>query len=558
MHKTVKSAVLGVLIWLPVGLAVAASEPSPAVSAGTFTQPPSIETQPGPLMPLLQAATAPAQLPDSLDWEGLQAHYARNGYRPIWLRAHDGVMLPGASAWYWMQTLNSASGEGLDPARYHIDEIRALWARDDAISREHLELLLTDAFLKYAVEVRVGRLGPGQADPEWHIEPSGIDPGALLLSWDQTGRLGQLLEQLPPPHPGYHGLRGQLASYRAIEKAGGWPHIAPGPKLEPGMRDQEVALLRDYLAVTGDLPHSIALAGMFEFDAELEQAVRRFQQRHGLDVDGIVGRDTRAAMAVPVAERIRQIELAMERWRWLPRDLGERYLLVNMAGFEMELVEQGQPTLQMRVIVGRPYRSTPAFASRLNHLVVNPYWNVPNKLAGLDILPEQRKDDGYLARKQIRVFSDWSAEAVELDASRIDWAEVPVKPFPYKLRQDPGPQNSLGRIKFMFPNDFAIYLHDTPARGLFDKPSRAYSSGCIRLEKPVELAAHLLQSGEQGPEAFLPVIQERIDGGDTQTIRLAEPVPIYLAYWTSWVARDGTLHFRDDIYGRDARLARAW
>jgi len=276
--------------------------------------------------------------------------------------------------------------------------------------------------------------------------------------------------------------------------------------------------------------------------------------RHGLDVDGVVGSATLDALNVPVEKRVRQLIVNMERWRWLPQDLGKRYILVNIADFELDVVENSQPLMTMRVIVGRDYRRTPVFSDNMTYLVLSPYWHVPTAIAVQDILPKIQQEPGYLAKQNIRVFRGWGAETREIDPRTVNWSHVTAANFSYRLRQEPGPMNALGRVKFMFPNKFNVYLHDTPAQELFAKPERTFSSGCIRIEKPIELAEYLLQSDAKWTrEKILAVADKRIE----QTVRLPEPMPIHLLYWTAWADEDRTVQFRADVYARDGKLYEA-
>jgi murein L,D-transpeptidase YcbB/YkuD len=290
------------------------------------------------------------------------------------------------------------------------------------------------------------------------------------------------------------------------------------------------------------------------FDAALEQGLRGFQERHGLDADGTVGASTLAALNVPVEDRIRQIELNMERWRWLPQTLGERYIMVNIPNFHLDVVEHGQALLGMRVVVGRPTRRTPSFSAEMTHLVLNPHWYVPPTIAIQDKLPLLRRDPGYLSRQNFKLFRHGEGGATRIDPRAVDWSSVSARNFPYQLRQDPGPRNALGRVKFMLPNPHHVYLHDTPARELFAKNERAFSSGCIRLENPMELADYLLQDDSQWAQ------RRRVAGGKRgaeQVVLLPTSVPVHLMYWTAWTSASGVVHFRKDIYERDQALDKA-
>ncbi|KKL28294.1 hypothetical protein LCGC14_2376570, partial [marine sediment metagenome] len=289
-------------------------------------------------------------------------------------------------------------------------------------------------------------------------------------------------------------------------------------------------------------------------DEQLEEVVRSFQKKHGLKKDGIVGPKTRAALNVPAKVRARQIELNMERWRWIPRNLGQRYILVNIADFKLSLIENGETVMDMRVVVGRTYRRTPVFSSKMKYLVLNPFWNVPMSIAVKDILPKLRENHNYLSLQNMTLYANWQNGAPPIDPGSIDWSKVNRRSFRYKLVQKPGPQNALGRLKFMFPNKFSVYLHDTPSKELFQKNIRSFSSGCIRAEKPVELAVYLLKDGSNWTREK---IMAAINHGKNRSIGIPRPLNVHLLYWTAWVDKAGEIHFRDDIYDRDRPLDKA-
>jgi murein L,D-transpeptidase YcbB/YkuD len=251
-----------------------------------------------------------------------------------------------------------------------------------------------------------------------------------------------------------------------------------------------------------------------------------------------------------VEERIRQIELNLERRRWMPRDLGSPHLLVNIPGFELQVVEAGRTARTMRVIVGRKSRPTPVLSSELTYLEVNPYWNVPARIARVDLLPKIQENPSFLVRENFRVFSGWGEGARELDPNGIDWSSIRPGHFPFRLRQEPSAQNALGRVKFMFPNDQSVYLHDTPSKNLFRRSIRTLSSGCVRLEEPLELAAFLLERQDWAPER----VSRLAASGRRRVVLLERPVPVHFVYLTSWVDEGGGLHFREDVYGHDRRL----
>lgn len=337
-----------------------------------------------------------------------------------------------------------------------------------------------------------------------------------------------------------------LARYRAITATGGWPLVSPGAKLKLGDQGERVAFLRHRLARSSDLePASV---GGDLFDSLLDVAVRRFQLRHGLQMDGVVGANTMAALNIPAAARTRQLELNRERWQLLLGDLGKRDIVVNIPAYALAVLEEGRSVLDMRVIVGKPDRRTPVFSGEIRTLVLNPYWTVPHLIAVKDILPHVRKEPGYLRRLGIRVLQGWDAGAQEIDSMGIDWRHVPVGHFPYRLRQDPGPHNALGQVKFVFLNPYGVFMHDTPSRNLFNLDRRSLSSGCIRIEKPLELATYLLHGTKLGSIESLKVA---LASAHAKAVELPAPVPIHLIYLTAWGDETGTVNFRPDIYDQD-------
>ena len=298
----------------------------------------------------------------------------------------------------------------------------------------------------------------------------------------------------------------------------------------------------------GDLA---ATAGQGDvFDGILKEGVQRFQTRHGLTADGTVGARTLSELNVPISERILQLTASLERCQPLPQLLEPRHILVNIADFTLKLYEDGKPVLSMPVIVGKTYRQTPVFNGRISSLVLNPTWEVPHSIATKDLLPKIKKNPGYLGQMHFRVFQGWKG-AAEIDPATINWANLSTTHFPYRLRQDPGPTNSLGRVKFLFPNPYDVYLHDTPARELFQKDARTFSSGCIRIAKPLDLAVYLLQGTKLNA---MDTLTGAIAREKTQQIVIPAPIAVHIVYMTAWVDREGIIQFRPDIYNRDSAL----
>ncbi len=326
--------------------------------------------------------------------------------------------------------------------------------------------------------------------------------------------------------------------------------VPAGEPIKPGMSDPRLPGLRARLAQSGLA--TTPEGDPSRYDAALEKAVRIFQGRHGLPLDGALGKKTIEALNVPVERRIEQMAMNLERRRWLPDDLGERYVFVNMADFALKVVDGPHTIHATRVVVGTPFHRTPVFSDAIKYIELNPFWNVTPSIAAKELLPKIRKDPGYLARNGYRLFSGWGAEASELDPFSVDWSGVSASRFVYKIRQDPGPKNSLGQLKSVFPNTQSIYLHDTPSRQLFQQTMRAFSHGCIRVENPLDLAVVLLGGADGWTKEKLT---QAISSGERKIIALSKPIPVHLVYLTAWVNKDGSVHFRDDIYGRDNRLA---
>jgi len=344
----------------------------------------------------------------------------------------------------------------------------------------------------------------------------------------------------------FQDLQQALSQYRIIASEGGWDQVPAGPALKPGDTDPRLLQLRQRLETTGELPRGLPF--LREYGTTLFNAVVLYQQRNGLEPDGIVGPETLAALNTSVERRIRQITVNMERWRSMPADLGERYVLVNMAAFELEVIDRGETVLDMRVVVGRNYRQTPIFSDRIGYIEFNPYWNVPASIANRDLVPKFIEDPTYPRENGFHGMRGGE----RFDISSIDWSAYRGSRLPFELRQDPGPRNALGEMKFMFPNAYNVYLHDTPSKELFGKTVRRFSSGCIRVERPHDLAAYLLAAT---PDWSSARIRQALDSRKTVRANLAMPVPVHLLYMTAWIDRDGIVQFRRDIYGRDQELA---
>ncbi|MFZ0614403.1 MAG: L,D-transpeptidase family protein, partial [Desulfobacterales bacterium] len=484
----------------------------------------------------------------------LPLFYARRGFQPAWVSD-----TATSNADVLIDAIYSARRDGLRVEDYHLTTIeqllyahkhdRVLGISPDPALVVDLDLLLTDAFLLLGSHLLSGRVNPETIHSEWVAYNPKVNLAAVLETSLASGQIEPALDRLRPPHAGYTRLKAALQHYRDIELLGGWP-VLPASLLQHKGAGEPIALLRLRLAGSGDLDAQVDQPAD-RYDDLLEAAVRRFQERHGVIPTGRIDERTLAELNVPASARARQIELNLERWRWISHELGDRYLLVNAADYKLTVVENGQPRWDMRVVVGRDYRSTPVFSADMQYLEINPYWNVPQKLAVEDILPKVKRDPSYLLRKKITVFESWRADARQIDPLTVDWSLVTRSNFRYKLRKEPGPSNDLGRIKFIMPNRFAVFLHDTPNRNLFAKHYRSYSSGCIRIEKPLELAEYLLRDD---PGWSYQGIRAAIDSEQNKIVRLKKPIPVHLLYWTAWVDPEGRVNFRQDIYKRDPQL----
>ncbi len=496
----------------------------------------------------LAAATAMESGGEAVELTALRQFYAEREFHPIWI-GPDGVTAGAHTAY---ATLSKADSDGLEPLDYAVPVIGERLSASDVATQAELEVTLSRAVVGYAGDLKAGRLVPNEVDSEFQIHPERPDAGLILAGAALAGDVTTYLAGFAPQTPNYARLKQTLADYRAIAARGGWRQVAEGESLKPGMVDIRIPAIRGRLAEAGDLAADQA-NGSDVFDPVLEAAVKRFQWRHGLDQDGVIGNKSVAAMNVPVEARIEQILLNMERRRWMPDDMGERYVFVNMADFELKVVNGPKTIHDTRVVVGTPYHRTPVFSGTMTYVVLNPYWNITPTIAKNEILPKLRQDASYLQKNQITVLSDWTDGAVPVDPSTIDWSQVSARSFPYKLRQDPGEHNALGRIKFMFPNPYNIYLHDTPSRDLFQRTVRSFSHGCIRVQNPVELGAVLLAADGWTKER----LDAAIATGEQKVVTLSRPIPVHLTYLTAWANKDGSVHFRDDIYGRDKTLAAA-
>ncbi|TWB18635.1 murein L,D-transpeptidase YcbB/YkuD [Nitrospirillum amazonense] len=522
--------------------------------------------------------------PDDSDQTVLARFYRGRGLKPLWVEHGEA----NAAARAVLTVLGHADEDGLNPNDYAPASLPAQQGHlDSPEAQAAFETNLTLGLVHYASDVSVGRIIPTLADPELVIDRPPFDRAQFLGNVASATDLGALLTGLAPHRPEYAALKAALAHYRQMKAAGGWPTIPPAPKapppppadpanpaapapkpektsdaLKPGMIDPRVPALRARLVATGEakpLPNPLPKGTNPElYDDALATAVKEFQRRQGQEPDGAIGKRTLVELNATVDQRINQIIVNMERWRWEREPADQPYLVVNLADYTLSLMRGMDVQMTMRVVVGAPFTRTPVFIGNMSYMELNPYWYVPTKIAKEEILPKQKKDHSYVVKNHYTLLSDWTSNAVPVDPSSINWATVTERNFHWRVRQDAGNDNSLGRIKFMFPNKFDIYLHDTPSKRLFERAVRSFSHGCIRVQDPPNLALAILALTDTPgwPEEKL---RAEI-GGDSlkhQTIRLKNRLPVHITYITTVTDPDGGIDFRTDVYGRDARVLAA-
>jgi len=492
----------------------------------------------------------------------LVSFYAWRDWRPVWVSENG----PSEAAAALVNAIGESENHGLIPDDYNHACLSG-WL--DALEKDRpwgftawdldaFEAALTDAFVRYARHLARGKADPERIYGGWRAEKQGRgDIYGLLEGIANPDDVRETLAALAPACPGYAASMAEARRLRGIIDSGGWPEIPRGQNLHKGDRSSRVCLLAGRLAMDGDLPADGSDIGEGEpgchFDRKLEEALLRFQKRHGLTPDGVAGPSTLRELNRPAHDRFRTVLVNMERRRWLPRDFGRRHIVVNAASFGLEAYEDGRRVLEMAVIVGEQDAKTPQFSRNVSYLEINPYWNVPRGVLERVILPRVRKNPDYLGANRYKLITAGEADSGGKDTEAIDWSGIDADNFPGRLRQKPGPWNSLGRIKFMFPNPYHIYLHDTPDRHLFSRPVRTFSSGCIRVEKPIDLALFALKND---PAWDRQRIEKAIESGDTTVVYVREPVGVHMVYRTFWIGPDGDANYRRDVYELDELLWR--
>ncbi len=485
---------------------------------------------------------------DLLDNEAKKVYHSFN-YHLIWV--DRGII--NKQGRDLLEILANASKDGLNKAEYRYVDIQMADTLLKTLLVKNIvypllvvrtDLMLTRAFLDYSQDLYSGRVNPGLLAVEWEITTRQKDYSALLIDAIRNNNVKQSITALRPKNSQYYQLSKELQGLETIAANGGWPQIPFFEKLRPGDTSSIVPLIRQYLFITGYQSYKNVNDSSCVYDKDLEQAVRKFQQRNGFTVDGVLGKDTRTAMLIPIEGRISQVQINMDRLRWLPDTLGSKYITVNIPEFKLRFYEGNKIVNDMKVIVGKIETSTPLLIDSIKYIVFSPEWNVPRSIAIKEMLPKLKADPGYFPKNHFKIFKG----KYEVQPDSIDWREYDEDNFPFTLLQQSGKNNALGRVKFIFPNTQSIYLHGTPSGYLFDRDSRDMSHGCIRIEKPGELAVWLLKNNK---EINQDSIQSYMNKETPKLVNLRDRIPVYLFYQTAWVDENEFLNFRKDIYGYD-------
>ncbi|MBF9255557.1 L,D-transpeptidase family protein [Pontibacter sp. 172403-2] len=501
--------------------------------------------------------------------------YGDRDYKLAWFR--DNELVPETQN--FLEAVEHASKEGLDPKQYKIIDfdklIQAYKEKDPQDSsrlalQQQIDVGLTASYFNFASDFYRGRVNPEDAaSVSWDVKKNKIKLNKALQTILKERESTYPYYEFEALHAGYMRLRDKLQEFRQLEAKGGWPKIDLGnlKSLQKGDTAAAVLALRKRLNPAQQLdPNNKSLR---VYDDKLVQQVKHFQMLNGLEQDGIVGGNTLKTLNVPLADRIRQITINMERWRWIPKrmvpkDLDQKYIWVNIPEYKLYIYEdpnndpeaerEYKEVMEMRVVVGKVLHETPIFSDKMEYVVMAPYWNLPNSIVVNEVKPHMLSNPGWLARQNMEIVTK-EKDPKPVSPSSIDWANVTEKNFKYMVRQKPGPKNALGSIKFLFPNQYAVYLHDTPADALFSQTQRDFSHGCVRLEKPVELAKYILQDMPEWDEGR---IRETMNGNEETWVTLPKKVQVYIVYFTAWVDENGDTHFRPDLYGQDKELEKAY
>ncbi|MBD8067284.1 L,D-transpeptidase family protein [Devosia sp. PTR5] len=476
------------------------------------------------------------------DAQKLYFLYGQRHFEPIWLsKDTSGTITFSPAAEKIIALFRDAASEGLRPDDYLTPAIDLSKARGgDANAMAALETAFSDATLRYANHLYNGRIVPQSVDVNLDIQPKPLDEVALLEKLAKSKDPAAILGELEPTHPEFLALKAALAGFDGTGADRPAP-IGTGPVLHPGNIDPRVPALRARF----ELPASASSV----YDDALVQVVQAFQDGQGLEVDGVIGPATIAALNGGPATRREDIIANMERWRWMPRDLGKFAVMVNIPEYRLWILRDGKPEYTTRVVVGKASNQTPVFSDNIRHIVVNPYWNVPSSIIRNEVAPAVLRNPGYIDNQNMDLL--YNGEAIS--PWSVNWNMVSPSDFPFRVRQRPGPGNALGQIKFLFPNKHDVYLHDTPSKSYFQRSTRALSHGCVRVQNPMEFADALMANEPNISRASL----EAMFGSTERWVNPEHQIPVHLTYFTLRVDADGTIHSYGDVYGHNAKLIAA-
>ena len=491
---------------------------------------------------------------DYRNW--LQKFYQPTGFAPAWVQGAQ----PVPQARSLIEVFRGAGKKGLDPEDYEAsrweERVRALQGSSNGPAVARFDVALTLCTMRYVSDLRIGRTNPQHFEFGLSVEQKKYDLARFVREQIMTtSQLQAVLDEVEPPFAGYRRTEQALARYIQLAHTDDGEELPNITKpVDPGQSYAGVPRLIRFLRLVGDLPPDATFPGDTQtYSGPLVDAVKRFQRRHGLDDDGRLGSGTIKQLNVPLRHRVLQLQLTLERWRWLPAEFSAPPIIVNIPDFRLRaLDENNNVAMEMRVVVGKAMRTqTPVFTRDMTYVVLRPYWNVPPSILRSEIVPAIQRDRGYIARKNYEVTTNDGRVVTSGEIS--DGVLAQLREGKLAVRQKPGPTNALGLVKLIFPNEHNIYLHSTPSQSLFSRSRRDFSHGCIRVEKPAELAAWALRNN---PGWTLErVLQGMQSGKDDVTVNLVKPVPVFIVYGTALAYENGDVHFSDDIYGHDAKLA---
>ncbi len=485
--------------------------------------------------------------------------YQRRNYKPIWVN-HYGLTSQGKEL---ITHLNNADNQGLIRKDYNLSEINKFWLQANNIEASidrnkaliYLDFILTDAFFIYISDISAGRLNPDTGEREFIKSSSEVNYFNLLYQVIENGNLGEIVKSVNPDTPKFKALLEVLEKYQSLldnrSKISNIKKMQSYLPFSKGDINIQIKLIRERLQKEPGQTINLKNDIPYYFDDKMVKAVKDFQKRYNLNITGIVDAQTLDKLNIPIETIINKIKINIERWRWLPQNLGDRYILVNLPEYKKRIYENNEIVMEMKTVIGQITRQTPTFSDRITHLVFNPRWYVPRSIAVNDHLPKVKEDISFLERNRMKVYKRTKNGFKQVEPEDVNWNEINKENFNYYFWQDSGPWNSLGKVVFRSPASNNIYLHDTPAKHLFNVEERNFSSGCVRLENALKLANYLLQDHSDWD-------WERIisftDDGYEKTVFLPEPIPLHIVYWTVWTDDNNLLHLRNDIYNRDQKL----